>query len=591
MPLIYCLDLALQPVQALLLRVLSLEPSHAQAQADLDRLQRQVQAVDQGHSRAESERRAASHPLAPSQRPQDGGGLETVGGKAASQAAKPTGGGHRRGWIWGLLALFILASALTFLVWGPLNVLARLPNGDVLDWLPSSGGLGLFATATPSPTPTPTPMPSEITAQFLPQLEAALDSEDWARSVEIVTIVRNVDPAGADVQQWAYTTYMKYGRALVKMDQPGKAQAFFTKAVALAPDNAEALRWQQTTQTYLAGREALAAKQWDSAIRSFSRVHEEMPDYGDAFSRLVESYRLQGEAATAAGNWLLAISALSEASRRAPADAQVTKLLGEAYRGSGQSAMAKAGAGGEAAGEHWANAVKALLRARELLPKDEETLSLLAQAYRGQGQAAITAQDWNLAVNVLGRAKEQIPGDQSIAGLLAESYRQRGILYHQKLKLQDAKADLEAALALRPKDAEARTHLNEVLYLLSKRIFIDISEQRLYAYRGDKLVYKWPVSTGLRGRDTATGHFQVLDKIPMAYSRVWQLKMPYWLGIYYVQGIENGIHALPIRPDGSVMWGGLLGQRASYGCVILSNSAAKALYNWAEIGTQVYIRP
>jgi lipoprotein-anchoring transpeptidase ErfK/SrfK len=66
--------------------------------------------------------------------------------------------------------------------------------------------------------------------------------------------------------------------------------------------------------------------------------------------------------------------------------------------------------------------------------------------------------------------------------------------------------------------------------------------------------------------------------------------MPYWLGIYWVKGIENGIHALPIRPNGTVMWGGLLGQRASYGCVILSTANAKRLYNWVDIGTEVKIR-
>ena len=81
----------------------------------------------------------------------------------------------------------------------------------------------------------------------------------------------------------------------------------------------------------------------------------------------------------------------------------------------------------------------------------------------------------------------------------------------------------------------------------------------------------------------------MLDKIPMAYSSVWNLQMPYWLGIYYVGNIENGIHALPIRPDGTVMWGGLLGQRASYGCIILSTEAARLVYNWAEIGTEVHI--
>jgi lipoprotein-anchoring transpeptidase ErfK/SrfK len=176
-----------------------------------------------------------------------------------------------------------------------------------------------------------------------------------------------------------------------------------------------------------------------------------------------------------------------------------------------------------------------------------------------------------------------------VVNLLARAYRQRGIARQEAIKMNPAKADLEMALALEPNDEKAQKHLAQVKYVLSKKIEIDISQQRLYAYEGDKLVYKWRVSTGLRGRDTATGHFYVLDKIPMAYSRVWRLKMPYWLGIYWVQGIENGIHALPIRPNGSIMWGGLLGQRASYGCVILSKSAAKTLYNWANIGTPVHI--
>ena len=75
----------------------------------------------------------------------------------------------------------------------------------------------------------------------------------------------------------------------------------------------------------------------------------------------------------------------------------------------------------------------------------------------------------------------------------------------------------------------------------------------------------------------------------MAYSRIWKLDMPYWMGIYYVQGIENGFHGLPYRPDGTKMWGGLLGRRASYGCIVLGTKQAKTLYNWAEIGTRVDI--
>ncbi len=143
----------------------------------------------------------------------------------------------------------------------------------------------------------------------------------------------------------------------------------------------------------------------------------------------------------------------------------------------------------------------------------------------------------------------------------------------------------------KPDDAEARQHLDRVMYVLfpPKRIEVNVSTQRFYAWEGDTLVYEFLTSTGLPGQDTATGHFKVLDKIPMAHSSVWRLDMPYWLGIYYVGNIENGIHALPIRPDGTVMWGGLLGQKASYGCIILSTEAARIIYNWAEVGTAVDI--
>jgi lipoprotein-anchoring transpeptidase ErfK/SrfK len=124
----------------------------------------------------------------------------------------------------------------------------------------------------------------------------------------------------------------------------------------------------------------------------------------------------------------------------------------------------------------------------------------------------------------------------------------------------------------------------------NKRIEVDISEQHFYAYEDDILAYSFVCSTGEPGRDTAPGNYQVLDKIPMAYASTWNLKMPYWLGIYWAGTLENGIHALPILSSGQKLWDGYLGQRVSYGCVILSTEAAKTIYDWAEIGMPVTIR-
>jgi lipoprotein-anchoring transpeptidase ErfK/SrfK len=42
--------------------------------------------------------------------------------------------------------------------------------------------------------------------------------------------------------------------------------------------------------------------------------------------------------------------------------------------------------------------------------------------------------------------------------------------------------------------------------------------------------------------------------------------------------------------NGVRLWANVLGQPASYGCVILDLEAAEALYSWAEDGVVVEIR-
>jgi LysM repeat protein len=123
-----------------------------------------------------------------------------------------------------------------------------------------------------------------------------------------------------------------------------------------------------------------------------------------------------------------------------------------------------------------------------------------------------------------------------------------------------------------------------------KRIVINLSEQHLYAYEGDRLVYSFVASTGAAPTYTRTGEFRVQSKIPKAYGAAWNFWMPHWLGIYWAGSVENGIHGLPILPNGQTLWAGNLGQPISYGCVVLGTSEAQWLYDWAGIGTPVSIQ-
>ncbi len=126
-------------------------------------------------------------------------------------------------------------------------------------------------------------------------------------------------------------------------------------------------------------------------------------------------------------------------------------------------------------------------------------------------------------------------------------------------------------------------------YSGSKYILVDISEQHMYVYEGNSLVYSFVSSTGMNNA-TRVGTFSVLNKIPNAYGATWNIWMPHWLGIYWSGNLQNGIHALPILPSGATLWAGYLGTPISYGCVVLGSYEALTLFNWADIGTPVDIR-
>lgn len=126
-------------------------------------------------------------------------------------------------------------------------------------------------------------------------------------------------------------------------------------------------------------------------------------------------------------------------------------------------------------------------------------------------------------------------------------------------------------------------------YSGSKYILVDISEQHMYVYESNQLIYSFVASTGINNA-TRAGTFAVQSKIPNAYGATWDIWMPSWLGIYWAGGLENGIHALPILPNGATLWSGFLGRPVSYGCVVLGTYDAQVLYDWAEIGTPVEIQ-
>lgn len=210
--------------------------------------------------------------------------------------------------------------------------------------------------------------------------------------------------------------------------------------------------------------------------------------------------------------------------------------------------------------------------------------------------------DWVSAIQSLRKVYAAYAGYLDTRDLLYRATYEQGLALKQNKDLAGALKAFQAAIDIDANGVEARGEWAQAKAALApptptappaatgdKWIDINLATQRFRAYQGQQLIYDFVTSTGEPARPTQPGQYQVLDKIPNAYSVFWNLWMPNWLGIYWAGTSENGIHALPILSNGQTLWSGYLGRRVSFGCVILDTSAARLIYNWAEIGTPVNI--
>ncbi len=227
-----------------------------------------------------------------------------------------------------------------------------------------------------------------------------------------------------------------------------------------------------------------------------------------------------------------------------------------------------------------------LLLRPEYFPAQEarELALTYMQGLESHGQG-----NWAEAIAYLEKVYLRDYSYQDVGSLLYEAHWRQGVVLQEGGQLAEALAEYRRALDIRPHGIEARTRRAELAVLL-KRIEVDVSAQRLTAWDGDKLVYSFVASTGKSGTPTRYGRFSIISKLPEAYGSAWDIRMPYWMGIYWAGGSENGIHGLPILSSGQTLWSGYLGQRVSYGCVVLDTWAARQLYDWAAVGTEVIIR-
>lgn len=116
----------------------------------------------------------------------------------------------------------------------------------------------------------------------------------------------------------------------------------------------------------------------------------------------------------------------------------------------------------------------------------------------------------------------------------------------------------------------------------SKEIVVRVEAQEVDVYEDGRLLRTFVASTGLPQTPTVYGNFRIYHKLPaqtMAGPDYYLPDVP-WV-MYFYQGY--GLHG--------TYWHNNFGQPMSHGCVNLRTPDARWLYEWAEIGTPVIVRP
>ncbi|QQR65063.1 L,D-transpeptidase [Candidatus Kaiserbacteria bacterium] len=122
----------------------------------------------------------------------------------------------------------------------------------------------------------------------------------------------------------------------------------------------------------------------------------------------------------------------------------------------------------------------------------------------------------------------------------------------------------------------------------TKRVIVDRSEQKLYAYEGETPFMEISISTGLELSPTPRGTFTVFKMTPTRYM---QGPLPGYTDVYDLPGVPWNLY---FTNEGAVIhgayWHDSFGIPYSHGCVNLLPSDAGKLYAWAELGMKVTVR-
>lgn len=123
------------------------------------------------------------------------------------------------------------------------------------------------------------------------------------------------------------------------------------------------------------------------------------------------------------------------------------------------------------------------------------------------------------------------------------------------------------------------------IFTTDKLITVDTGKQMVYAWEGGRIVNQSPVSTGMYYTPTVKGKFKIYRKLDKQDMKGHY--PPY--EPYFLKDVPNVMYFYGAYALHGAYWHNSFGSRVSHGCVNQPVAFSKWLFDWAPVGTQVYV--
>ncbi len=119
-----------------------------------------------------------------------------------------------------------------------------------------------------------------------------------------------------------------------------------------------------------------------------------------------------------------------------------------------------------------------------------------------------------------------------------------------------------------------------------KEIRVFIERQVLVALENGEEIYSFDIVSGRDEKETTTGRYKIFCKHEKYTSKTYGSEMPYTM-VFTKDG--KAIHGTTMATLRSYLHSYLTESVGSQGCVGLTDDNAKALFDWAPVGTPVIV--